>query len=141
MLFRSESKKNMESVLSLIQSHDVKAAHDCAKGGIAIAISELAMTSKIGCQISLDNTSDQKLDPAKLLFSESHSRYLLVVEKNNAKVVLSKLQKFKVSHSQIGVFGGNDMVFSFNKKPIAKVRVDKAHENWFNSLRDLVLHA
>jgi len=54
---------------------------------------------------------------------------------------LSKLQKFKVSHSQIGVFGGNDMVFSFNKKPIAKVRVDKAHENWFNSLRDLVLHA
>ena len=137
----AESKKNMESVLSLIQNHDVKAAHDCAKGGIAIAISELAMTSKIGCQISLDNTSDQKLDPAKLLFSESHSRYLLVVEKNKAKVVLSKLQKFKVSHSQIGVFGGNDMVFSFNKKPIAKVRVDKAHENWFNSLRDLVLHA
>ena len=137
----AESKKNMESVLSLIQNHDVKAAHDCAKGGIAIAISELAMTSKIGCQISLDNTSDQKLDPAKLLFSESHSRYLLVVEKNKAKVVLSKLQKFKVSHSQVGVFGGNDMVFSFNKKPIAKVRVDKAHENWFNSLRDLVLHA
>ena len=137
----AESKKNMESVLSIIQNHDVKAAHDCAKGGLAIAISEIAMTSKIGCQISLDNTSDQKLDPAKLLFSESHSRYLLVVEKNNAKVVLSKLQKFKVSHSQIGVFGGNDMVFSFNKKPIAKVRVDKAHENWFNSLRDLVLHA
>jgi len=137
----AESKNNMESVLSIIQNHDVKAAHDCAKGGLAIAISEIAMTSKIGCQISLDNTSDQKLDPAKLLFSESHSRYLLVVEKNNAKVVLSKLQKFKVSHSQIGVFGGNDMVFSFNKKPIAKVRVDKAHENWFNSLRDLVLHA
>ena len=137
----AESKNNMESVLSIIQNHDVKAAHDCAKGGLAIAISEIAMTSKIGCQISLDNTSDQKLDPAKLLFSESHSRYLLVVEKNNAKVVLSKLQKFKVPHSQIGVFGGNDMVFSFNKKPIAKVRVDKAHENWFNSLRDLVLHA
>ena len=137
----AESKNNMESVLSIIQNHDVKAAHDCAKGGLAIAISEIAMTSKIGCQISLDNTSDQKLDPAKLLFSESHSRYLLVVEKNNTKVVLSKLQKFKVSHSQVGVFGGNDMVFSFNKKPIAKVRVDKAHENWFNSLRDLVLHA
>ncbi|HIH46548.1 MAG TPA: phosphoribosylformylglycinamidine synthase subunit PurL [Candidatus Nitrosotenuis sp.] len=137
----AESKNNMESVLSIIQNHDVKAAHDCAKGGLAIAISEIAMTSKIGCQISLDNTSDQKLDPAKLLFSESHSRYLLVVEKNNTKVVLSKLQKFKVPHSQIGVFGGNDMVFSFNKKPIAKVRVDKAHENWFNSLRDLVLHA
>ena len=137
----AESKNNMESVLSIIQNHDVKAAHDCAKGGLAIAISEIAMTSKIGCQISLDNTSDQKLDPAKLLFSESHSRYLLVVEKNKAKVVLSKLQKFKVSHSQVGVFGGNDVVFSFNKKPIAKVRVDKAHENWFNSLRDLVLHA
>ena len=137
----AESKNNMESVLSIIQNHDVKAAHDCAKGGLAIAISEIAMTSKIGCQISLDNTSDQKLDPAKLLFSESHSRYLLVVEKNNTKVVLSKLQKFKVSHSQVGVFGGHDMVFSFNKKPIAKVRVDKAHENWFNSLRDLVLHA
>ncbi|NDB50729.1 MAG: phosphoribosylformylglycinamidine synthase subunit PurL [Nitrosopumilaceae archaeon] len=137
----AESKKNMDSVLKIIQNGHVKAAHDCAKGGLAIAVSELSMTSNVGCAISLDKVPKEKLDSAKLLFSESHSRYLLVVEKSKLHVVLSELKKKNVSHSEIGTFQGNEIIFSNKKKLVAKLRVDKAHEKWFNSLRDLVLHA
>jgi len=136
-----ESKKNMDSVLKIIQNGMVKAAHDCAKGGLAIAISELSMTSSIGCTISLDKIPQEKVDYAKLLFSESHSRYLLVVEKSKLHTVLSELKKKNIRHSEIGMFQGNEIVFSDKKKLVAKLRVDKAHEKWFNSLRDLVLHA
>jgi phosphoribosylformylglycinamidine synthase len=136
-----ESKKNMDAVLKIIQNNQVKAAHDCAKGGLAIAISELSMTSKIGCVVSLEKIPKEKLSTDRLLFSESHSRYLLVVEKSKIDSVLSVLKKKNITHSQIGVFQGNEITFSDKKKSIAKLRVDKAHEKWFNSLRDLVLHA
>lgn len=136
----TESKKNMNTVLSIIQNQKVRAAHDCAKGGLAVAISELSMTSQIGCVVSLQEIPQEKLDNAKLLFSESHSRYLLVVEKSKIDSVLSDLKKAKVTHAKIGTFQGNEIIFSNQKKQIAKLRVDKAHEKWFNSLRDLVLH-
>ena len=136
----AESKKNMDAVLGIIQKGLVKTAHDCSKGGLAVAISELSMTSKIGCQVSLEKLPQEKLDSTRLLFSESHSRYLLVVEKSKLSLMLSNLQKAKVKHSQIGVFQGNQIIFYHNKKPVAKLMVDKAHEKWFNSLRDLVLH-
>ncbi|MDG7050366.1 MAG: phosphoribosylformylglycinamidine synthase subunit PurL, partial [Nitrososphaerota archaeon] len=136
----TESKRNMDAVLSIIQNQKVRAAHDCAKGGLAVAISELSMTSQIGCVVSLQDIPQEKLDDAKLLFSESHSRYLLVVEKSNLDSVLSDLKKAKVTHAKIGTFQGNEIIFSNQKKQIVKLRVDKAHEKWFNSLRDLVLH-
>jgi phosphoribosylformylglycinamidine synthase len=137
----AESKKNMDSVLQVIRSGQVKAAHDCSKGGLAIAISELSITNNIGCAISLEKIPQEKLDYTKLLFSESHSRYLLVVDKSKLNSVLSILKKKNVASSHIGTFQGNEILFSDNKKPVAKLRVDKAHEKWFNSLRDLVLHA
>jgi phosphoribosylformylglycinamidine synthase len=136
----AESKKNMDVVLSIIQKQKVRVAHDCAKGGLAVAISELSMTSQIGCMVLLQDVPQEKLDDSKLLFSESHSRYLLVVEKSKLDSVIFDLKKAKVQHSKIGTFQGNEIIFSNQKKQIAKLRVDKAHEKWFNSLRDLVLH-
>ena len=136
-----ESKKNMHAVLSLIRSGKIKAAHDCAKGGLAIAVSELCMTSKIGCKISLDRVPNQNLDDAGILFSESHSRYLLVVDKSNLSPVLAELTKSNTTHSHIGTFSANQIIFSNKENQVANLMVDKAHEKWFNSLRDLVLHA
>ena len=137
----NESKKNMHAVLSVIRSGKIKAAHDCAKGGLAIAVSELCMTSKIGCVTSLDRVPNQNLDDAAILFSESHSRYLLVVEKSNLSPVLDELKKANLTCSHIGTFQSNQIIFSNKENQIVNLMVDKAHEKWFNSLRDLVLHA
>jgi Phosphoribosylformylglycinamidine (FGAM) synthase, synthetase domain len=81
----------MESVLSLISKNLVKTVHDCSKGGLAIAMSELCIFGKIGCNVNLDKVSD--LSHEKILFSDSHSRYIRVIEKNNlysGKHVLSE---------------------------------------------------
>ena len=72
----SQSKKNMESVLSLISKNLVKTVHDCSKGGLAIGISELCIFGKVGCHVNLDKVS--KMPTEKILFSESHSRYIPV---------------------------------------------------------------
>ncbi|MGI0003936.1 MAG: phosphoribosylformylglycinamidine synthase subunit PurL [Candidatus Nitrosotenuis sp.] len=135
-----ESKKNMDSVLSLIQGEQVRAAHDCSKGGLAIAACELAITGEMGCTMALENAPSEDISVDRLLFSESHSRYLLVVEKSKLDSVIRHLKKSQVDFGLIGKFGGSMITFSKSTKPVAKLRVDKAHEKWFNSLRDLVLH-
>jgi phosphoribosylformylglycinamidine synthase len=126
--------------LHLIQNDKIKAAHDCSKGGLAIAVCELAVTSKIGCNITLENIPQEKLDVTKSLFSESHSRYLLVIKKSNLDEVVNYLKKNKIVFGLIGKFEGSNIAFSENNKPVAKLMVDKAHDKWFNSLRELVLH-
>ncbi len=136
----TESKKNMKIVLKVIQSKLLKSAHDCSKGGLAVAVSELCMTNQIGCNISLDNVPGKKLDVDRILFSESHSRYLLVIEKKNLKKLVNILNKSKVSFKLIGQFKGERIQFTKGTKSIIDLRVDKAHETWFNSLRNLMLH-
>ncbi|WP_299292312.1 phosphoribosylformylglycinamidine synthase subunit PurL [Nitrosopumilus sp.] len=134
------SKNNMKSVLDSIKKKLLKSAHDCSKGGLAVAVSELCMTNQIGCKVSLEKIPGKKLDVDRLLFSESHSRYLLTVQKKNLKKLEDILKKNKTAFKQIGQFSGDSIVFSKGNKPIIDLRVDKAQKTWVNSLRDLVLH-
>jgi phosphoribosylformylglycinamidine synthase len=132
----SESKKNMKSVLSLISKNLAKTVHDCSKGGIAIGISELCIFGKIGCVVDLSGVSS--ISPEKILFSESHSRYILVIEKNNLDATKSLLSENKCSFSEIGIFSGDQIIFESNSESILKLRVDKAENNYLNSLGKII---
>ncbi|MFB5610907.1 MAG: phosphoribosylformylglycinamidine synthase subunit PurL [Nitrosopumilaceae archaeon] len=134
------SKKHMESVLELIQRNLVKMAHDCSKGGLGVAISELAMQSKIGCKVSLEKIPGEKLSNDRIIFSESHSRYLLVVEKKHLKQIQSFLERKSISYNVIGKFFGDQIVFQKNSSNVIKLRVDKAQKAWMRSLGELVVH-
>jgi phosphoribosylformylglycinamidine synthase subunit PurL len=130
----SESKKNMKSVLSLISKNLIKSVHDCSKGGLAIAISELCIFGKIGCNIDLPSY----LSSEKILFSESHSRYILVVEKNNLETISSILSDSECSFSEIGLFLGDQIMFKTGSDQILKLRVDKAENNYLTSLGKII---
>ena len=136
----TESKKNMNSVLEIIPKKLLKSVHDCSKGGLAVAVSELSMNNQIGCKVDLDKVPAKKLDADRILFSESHSRYLLTFDKKNMSKVEKILKKNKTSYSIIGKFGGESIQFVKGKKSIIDLRVDKAQKTWLNSLKDLVLH-
>ncbi|MDA1125137.1 MAG: phosphoribosylformylglycinamidine synthase subunit PurL, partial [Crenarchaeota archaeon] len=130
----SESKKNMKSVLSLISKNLLKSVHDCSKGGLAIGLSELCIFGKIGCKVNLPSS----LSSEKMLFSESHSRYILVVDKNNLDDITSILSDDHCSFSELGIFSGDQIIFESTSKPILKLRVDKAENNYLNSLGKII---
>ena len=134
----SESKKNMKSVLEVIDNGLLKSVHDCSKGGLAVAVSELCMKNMIGCKISLEIIPGEKLDIDRILFSESHSRYLLAFDKKNLKNLESLLKKNKVSFKLIGRFGGDKIQFVSGTKSIVDLRVDKTQKTWLNSLKNLL---
>ena len=135
-----DSKKNMKSVLSLIDKNLIKSAHDCSKGGLAVAVSEICMTNQIGCKVSLDKVPGEKLDVDRILFSESHSRYLISFDKKNLSKIQSILKKNKVSFNQIGQFTGEKIKFVNGSKSIIDLDVEKSKKSWLHSLPNLVLH-
>jgi len=130
------SKRNMNSVLSLISKKLVMNVHDCSKGGLSVALSEMCISGNIGCRINLNTVSH--LSPEKSLFSESHSRYILVVKKKNLNSVKELLSKNKCYFSQIGIFSGDQIIFEFKKQTILKLRVDKAENLYLNSLEKII---
>jgi phosphoribosylformylglycinamidine synthase len=134
------SKKNMDAILTIIRKKLVKCVHDCSKGGLAIAISELCMMNNIGCKISLETIPSEKLAIDRLLFSESHSRYLIVTTKNNLGKIKNILSQKNVDYNIIGNFEGTEIIFEKNAKKIANLSVDKTRLKWMNSLEELVLH-
>jgi phosphoribosylformylglycinamidine synthase len=130
----------MKSVLDIIDKNLIKSAHDCSKGGLAVAVSEICMTNQIGCRVSLDKVPGEKLDVDRILFSESHSRYLLSFDKKNISMIEDILKKNKVSFEQIGQFGGGQIQFENASKLIIDLDLKKAHESWLHALPNLVLH-
>jgi len=51
------------------------------------------------------------------------------------------MKKHNVSYSLIGEFTGDSICFTGDSKPIIDLSVDKAQKNWYNSLKEMVLHA
>ena len=136
----AESKENIKAVLSAIQNRLLKSVHDCSKGGLAVAVSELCMTNRIGCHIALEKVPGEDLDADRILFSESHSRYLLVSEKKNLEKLRDILKKNRVSFQLIGQFNGERIQFTKGAKTVIDLGVDKTCKTWLNSLKDLVLY-
>ena len=136
-----DSKINMLSVLSLIKNKLVKSVHDCSKGGFAIALSELSIFGNIGCDVNIDKLPCEKnLSFEKLLFSESHSRYLLTVDKKNIELVKQFLSKKKISFNVLGKFSGDQIKIMYKSKYAIKCTIDIAQKKYFNTLGDMLKH-
>ncbi len=135
------SERNMNGVLDCIRKNLVRSAHDCSKGGLAVAVSEMCMTGRIGCNVDTGMVPHDvmMMDMDRILFSESHSRYLLAVQEDNLEEVKRILEGYGVRFDQIGGFGGESILFR-GKNDAVNLRVDKAREVWLNSLKSLVLH-
>ncbi|MFZ8908777.1 MAG: hypothetical protein ACO2YR_07650, partial [Nitrosopumilaceae archaeon] len=91
-------------------------------------------------KVSLEKVPGEKLSDDRILFSESHSRYLAVIDKKNIKKVEEILQKNKASYKIVGKFTGNKIQFNHGKNTIVDLSVDKAQKAWINSLGELVTH-
>lgn len=69
-------KKNQAFVLDAIQKGLIASAHDCAEGGLAVAVTESAFGKELGVNVTFDL-------PKEELFSETQSRFVLSVKPEN----------------------------------------------------------
>jgi phosphoribosylformylglycinamidine synthase II len=101
--------------------------HDLSEGGLAVGLSEMTFSNKIGCEIDLSSTEKNLRDDI-LLFSESNSRFLIEVEEKNLKAV-EKLLK-DIPHYKIGKTKGTTLVVKNKDKTLINIKVDEILRNW-----------
>ena len=90
-----------DAVRALIRNGLVKSAHDCAEGGLAVALAESCVSGGkfLGATAEIPATTT-RADVA--LFNESQSRVVISVAPENAPAVLEELGRRQVPASRIG---------------------------------------
>ncbi|MEO6724516.1 MAG: phosphoribosylformylglycinamidine synthase subunit PurL [Blastocatellia bacterium] len=111
-----EAEKAVQQVcLTAIQSCLVRSAHDCAEGGLAVALAESCFSSygrnAVGAKIDLsEHVGLSELDDSlALLFAESPSRILLSVKPEKVEMVKELAAKAGVPCAVIGEVGGEKL--------------------------------
>jgi len=101
-----------DAVRSLIRSGHVKSAHDCAEGGLAVALAESCMSGQaiLGADVAIPSDSARADVP---LFNESQSRIVISVKPQDAASVLAELAERGVPARVIGsVTSGADLTIA-----------------------------
>ncbi|MGH9022271.1 MAG: phosphoribosylformylglycinamidine synthase subunit PurL, partial [Acidimicrobiia bacterium] len=93
-----------ELMRSLVAGGIVAGIHDCADGGLAVTVAEMAVAGGCGMSLRLDDAS--ALHPAAALFAESASRAVVAVEPSSVGEVLDRAAALGVAAVHLGVAGG-----------------------------------
>ncbi len=122
-------KQNRNTVQSLIRSGLVTCTHDCSKGGLAVALAEMAIAGSTGFKVDLDavpNSCDRMDD---LLFSESHSRY--IVGTKEPEKVRKALSSAGVTFAQIGS-ATSAVKFTKGKKKVIRLTLKQLQTSFYS---------
>jgi phosphoribosylformylglycinamidine synthase II len=132
-------KSNANAILQLIRSNLVDCIHDCSKGGLAVAVCEMAVQGKIGFNINLDSIPNSCSRIDNLMFSESQSRYIFGTrEPKKVRELLSNIQG--IVFAQIGNTSNkrNDVKFIYKEKQKVIDSTIKKLEKSFNILERIM---
>jgi phosphoribosylformylglycinamidine synthase len=102
-------KERQQQILAAIRAGLVQSAHDLSEGGLAVALAEcLFANNQLGAEVKLTG------NPISALFSESQSRFLLTVKKENQqefeKLVSAELIGEVNESAALRVFIGNETI-------------------------------
>jgi phosphoribosylformylglycinamidine synthase len=109
-------KQNRTAVLNLIRAGLVTCAHDCSKGGIAVALAEMAIAGSIGFKVDLDAVPNSCNRIDELLFSETPSRYVIATKESDS--VQRALSATGVPFAEIGKTVATNVEFVKGKRKI-----------------------
>ena len=124
-------KRSLRFILEAARKGLLKAAHDCSKGGLAIALAKMAIKGGIGVKVDLERvpTSNVKrLD--ELLFSESYARIVLEVPANRVRNLLRLAAKHGASAARIGEVTGDSFTLQYKGKPVISCELPTLSEVW-----------
>jgi phosphoribosylformylglycinamidine synthase len=115
-------RRNGDFVRGRILAGEVLASHDCADGGLLVALAEMAMGSGIGARLS---PAPEGIPAHGFWFGEDQARYVLAVADGAA--LIAKAKAAGVQARLIGTAGGGDLVLP-DGTAISVSKLVAAHE-------------
>ena len=120
-----EELKHGKFILDLASLNLIDACKDLSDGGIGIALAELCIMSKVGCEI----ISPKSLNVNQWLFGEDQARYIIIT--NKSEVIMNKAKSMNIEAKIIGKIKGNS--FSLNNNKISIEKITNIRNNWFHN--------
>lgn len=102
------SLKSMKALGEAIKKDLIESSHDISEGGIAVALSEMAIAGDLGVKIDIEKIPTETKKTFLTIFSESNSRFLVEVKPENSEA-FEKIMK-NVEHANIGITIGSGRV-------------------------------
>ncbi|MBW4488556.1 MAG: phosphoribosylformylglycinamidine synthase subunit PurL [Trichocoleus desertorum ATA4-8-CV12] len=118
----------------------VRSAHDCAEGGIAIALAESCISGQKGAEITLDISASEpaSLRWDQLLFGEGGARILVSVAPDQAANWETYLQEHLGEHWQnLGQVGNPNAGLRISTRPsvpVIDVSIADMSDRWLNAI-------
>jgi phosphoribosylformylglycinamidine synthase len=126
--------------LAAVEEGLVTSAHDCADGGLAVALAESCFSSyrraAIGAEIDLSRHAALSglNDAIALLFSESPSRILLGVKPEHVERVKALAAQSGVACAAIGQTGGDRLSITCDGETLVEAPVATLEDAWRGAL-------
>ncbi|HEX7141976.1 MAG TPA: phosphoribosylformylglycinamidine synthase subunit PurL [Nitrososphaeraceae archaeon] len=124
---------NSDVILNIIKKNLITCSHDCSKGGLSIALAEMAIASNCGINIDLDNVPNKCKRLDFLLFAETPSRFIIGT-KDEEKLETELSKRKNLTYEKIGkvtAFRAN-ITFASKKKNIINLEMEIAKKYFEN---------
>jgi len=119
------------ALISMIQAGLVESAHDCADGGLAVALVECALPARIGARVSLKGHG---LAPEFRLFGEDASRVLLSCDSAQLARIKEVAEDFEVSLDLLGETGSERVEIAIGDQPSISASVEELRATYEGAL-------
>ena len=128
---KENAKKMYEKVMKANEQNLIESCHDLSDGGLAVAVCESAIGTEFGVNLNLENFGDLSLNA--ILFSESHSRFVVSINPGN-KNEFEKL--FGKDSSLIGKVTSNKMMkINFKNNCVVDLEMEDLEQSWNEGLK------
>ena len=114
----------------------LQSAHDCADGGLAVALAEGCFSSLNRTAIGADIDLNGSLPATTMLFSESPSRIIISFERNSQKAIEEIAARAHCPLAILGRVGGTHLQVRVNGNEAINARVEDLELAWRNSLSE-----
>ena len=127
-----EMERRVQSaVRAAVQAGLVTAAHDCAEGGLAVALAESSVSgtrtgAAVGCDVTVER--GRRLD--ETLFGEGPSRVVVSVEAARQREFEALMAESAIPWRWIGTTGGERLTVRAAGRVVADVAVDRIEHAW-----------
>jgi phosphoribosylformylglycinamidine synthase len=131
-----------KAVIELIQQGLVDSVHDCADGGLAVALAEKTFAKSVGARVNLASNG---LPAEFVLFGEDASRILLSCDPSNVARIQQVAGKYGISADVLGETVAERLEISLDGQVVVSARVsdlsqtyESALESWLRTDAELV---
>ncbi|MDQ0352458.1 phosphoribosylformylglycinamidine synthase [Alkalibacillus filiformis] len=122
-------QQRQAQLLKAIQQGVIESAHDVSEGGLAVALAEKVMGTSYGLNVALQG--EHLLE----LFSETQSRFIVTVSKENKDSFEQVVSNFKL----IGeVTSGANLNIKWNEQSVINQNVESLTDQWKGAIPCLV---